>query len=150
MEKEAEIIQNYLHGKIPLLRAMGFEFTESSSQALTLQAPFAPNINDKGTVFGGSTYSAAVLAGYGFLFLIVRRWDLNCDLMIHRATIDYERPIAGSFRCVASSATGEDRKDLQKKLEEKGKGSYTVKVEVFSENGERAALFEGRYVAVRK
>ena len=60
MDKAAII--HYLHTHIPISKAMGVEVVERSEAAITLSAPFAPNINHQGTVFGGSIASVATLA----------------------------------------------------------------------------------------
>jgi thioesterase domain-containing protein len=44
---------------------------------LTLKAPFAPNINDKGTVFAGTLNAVATLAGWSLLWLILREHNLT-------------------------------------------------------------------------
>ena len=50
---------------MPPVAAMGIESAGWDGQRLRLRAPLAANINDKGTVFGGSMASIATLAAWG-------------------------------------------------------------------------------------
>ena len=52
---------------IPLSQVMGVQVTHWSNTELQLTFPLQPNINHQASMFGGSMYCAAVLAGWGWL-----------------------------------------------------------------------------------
>ena len=51
-----------LHAHIPLSAAMQVSVAAVDADGVTLQAPLAPNINHRDTVFGGSASAVAILA----------------------------------------------------------------------------------------
>ena len=63
----ARRIQEVLHSKIPITRAMGVRVAEYDGRRLVLSAPLDANVNHLGTAFGGSLNALAVLSGYGLL-----------------------------------------------------------------------------------
>ena len=48
---------------IPLLDAMQLSFVRFDDLTLTMEAPLAPNINNKGTAFGGSIARICLFGG---------------------------------------------------------------------------------------
>jgi hypothetical protein len=52
-------LEHYLHEHIQLSQDMGVEVVEATWGGVTLQAPLAPTINHRETVFGGSASAAA-------------------------------------------------------------------------------------------
>ena len=53
--------------EMPLLAFMGVEVEACDGHSLTLQAPLAPNRNDKGTAFAGSLASLSTVTGWALL-----------------------------------------------------------------------------------
>src|SRR4051812_27285912 len=88
-------IQELLHGKIPITRAMGVRVVEYDGERLILSAPLELNVNHLGTAFGGSLNALAVLSGYGLLWLVLREAD--CHIVIRESSISYERPVRGEI-----------------------------------------------------
>ncbi|MAM85939.1 MAG: thioesterase [unclassified Hahellaceae] len=99
MDKAAII--HYLHTHIPISKAMGVEVVERSEAAITLSAPFAPNINHQGTVFGGSIASVATLAAWTMIYVRLKAEGLDGDLVVQRSNIEYLLPMRETFtaRC---------------------------------------------------
>ncbi len=52
-------LQTYLHTHIPLSKAMEVEVVQATPDIIELRAPLAPNINHRGTAFGGSISTLA-------------------------------------------------------------------------------------------
>lgn len=61
----ARELERVLHHDIPLTRDMGMRVIDWHTHTLRLHLPLAPNVNHKSTLFGGSLYCGAVLAGWG-------------------------------------------------------------------------------------
>ena len=61
---------------------MQIDQLEYSGHAITLSAPLAPNINDKGTAFAGSTAGLATLTGWCLITLWLREQGIAADVMI--------------------------------------------------------------------
>ncbi|HKE43757.1 MAG TPA: YiiD C-terminal domain-containing protein, partial [Steroidobacteraceae bacterium] len=60
-------LKAWMNAEIPLTRHIDVRIAGYDQDTLTLLAPLAANSNHKGTAFGGSLFSLAVLAGWGLL-----------------------------------------------------------------------------------
>jgi len=57
-------INDYLNRHVPLFQAMQARLERYNDGGLSIKAPLAPNINDKGIAFGGSLAAIASLTGW--------------------------------------------------------------------------------------
>jgi thioesterase domain-containing protein len=76
-------LQQILTERIPLTQAMGLQVREAGARVV-LAFPLALNHNHKCTAFGGSLYSAAVLAGWAWLEAAMLRRGWQGHLVIQR------------------------------------------------------------------
>ena len=81
---------------IPLLEAMQLEFGDYDDLTLDMQAPLAPNINNKGTAFGGSIASICLFGGWAVSTLAFMDHGIdNTEIVVHRSRMTFERPARG-------------------------------------------------------
>jgi len=90
-------LQQYIHERIPLSKAMAVAVISVEKDAVILQAPLGPNINHRDTVFGGSAAALAILAGWALLHVRLHAEGIASRLVIQRNTMEYQRPIPGTF-----------------------------------------------------
>ena len=87
-----EYLQRRIVGEFAVAKHMGIVVESADDSAVVLRAPLAPNANHKGTAFGGSLYSVAVLAGWAWAtrYLASREVSLG-DLAVaaHLSALDY-------------------------------------------------------------
>lgn len=95
-----EALEADMHRLVPLARAMDVRVARLARDGITLEAPFAGNSNHAGTAFGGSLYSLAVLAGWGWLRERARDAGAEIELLIAGATVRYRRPVRGTLQAV--------------------------------------------------
>ncbi len=141
-----EYLENSLLTKIPLTKAMGISVAGYDGATLALRAPLALNVNDKGTAFGGSLYSLAVLAGWGLLSIKLKEENLAGDVVIHESSINYRLPATGDIeaKCPIPGETEYSR--FIEEFRTTGKGRITLEVRII--RGSRSAVkFSGNYVA---
>ncbi len=94
MSLKAAALQQVLHHDIPLTQAMGMKVLSWQDHQLRLHLPLAPNINHKSTVFGGSLYCGAVLAGWGWLHLRLQEAGIGGGhIVIQDGQISYPLPV---------------------------------------------------------
>lgn len=148
-----ELLAGYLEStivaKIPLAREMQVRVAGYDGNSLVLQAPLAPNVNDKGTAFGGSLYSLAVLAGWGLLSIKLKEENFAGEVVIHESKVSYRLPVTGDLeaRCTAPGEPEYTR--FIEDLRVTGKGGISLEVRIM--RGSRVAVqFSGSYVAYRK
>lgn len=132
---------------IPLLDAMQLTFVDYGDLELTMEAPLAPNINNKGTAFGGSIASICLFGGWavatlGFIDAGIR----NTEIVVYTSTMTFERPATGMLRvrafvkpddfraCLARLQSGDTRRIR-----------FDVHVELFHDEA-RCATMQGVYV----
>lgn len=148
MEISAELlreIERYFHAEIPLTRAMAVRVVAAAT-SFAVEAPVASNSNHLRTAFGGSINSVATLAGYGYLWLLVRGSDVH--IVVRESSIRFSRPAHEIIRavCVAPDAT--ELETFVETLRRNGRACITLGVRV-EEAGELAAEFTGTFVARR-
>lgn len=133
---------------IPLSQNLGVEVLTWQDRQLQLQFPLAPNINHQASMFGGSMYCAAVLAGWGWLHLALREEGIDTThIVVQSGQIDYPRPI--THERIIALATAPDDKSWQRFLttyRKYGKARLQVTSRVLTEEGQDGAVLMGQFV----
>jgi thioesterase domain-containing protein len=97
---ERDWLTDTLTRRIPLGAAMGLSIARLDADGIQLAAPLAPNVNDKGTAFGGAMMSLMTLAGWSLPRLALRRAGLTAELVIGRCEVRFLAPVRQDFRAV--------------------------------------------------
>lgn len=140
-------LERYLHEQIPLSKAMGVEVMEASGEKVELAAPFAPNINHLETVFGGSASAVAILAAWTLLHVRLELEGISSRVVIQRNTMQYARPMTGSFTAVATFQDSATWERFLTMLKRKQRARLSVTALLFCQ-GEKAGELEGDFVAL--
>lgn len=144
---EASWLQDLLTTAIPLGQAMALEVSRLDERGVELSLPLAPNVNDKGTAFGGALASAMILAAWSIPRLLLVRHDIQADLVIGRCQIDFLQPVKGAFqaRCDWPGSTAIDA--FIERLQQRGRASLELESSLIHD-GEVAARLSGKYAAL--
>jgi thioesterase domain-containing protein len=142
-----DYLQDRLDREFPLVRHIGVKVQSADDRGVVLRAPFAPNINDNGTAFGGSLFSVAVLAGWAWATRYLAAREIGADAVIQESTIRYLAPVTGELRAVlvAPEASAVDK--FRRMLERAGRGRIRLQVAVF-DGRTLATQFDGSYAAL--
>ncbi len=143
----AQGLEHYLHQAIPLSRAMRVRVLDISDECAVLSAPLEPNINHRGTVFGGSANTLATLAAWSLLHSRLQRRLPASSLVLQNSAIDYLRPMGTDFRAQAGLAPGADWELFQRTLERRGRARIAAIAQLLA-GEEVAAQFSGEFVAL--
>ena len=141
-----EDIETFLHGKIPLTKAMGVSVESYDDDRLVVTAPLDVNHNHLGTAFGGSLAAIATLAGYCLLWLELG--DKEAHIVIRSAKISYDRPVRGMIRACCGRPGEQALARFRKSYERTGKGRIKLAVTI-GEDDNICVEFDGIYVAIR-
>lgn len=141
-------LERYIHEQIPLSHAMGVSVLSVAPDTVVLQAPLAPNINHRQTVFGGSASALAILAGWSLLHVRLHSEGFADRLVIQRNTMEYQHPIRGQFTARSVLAQPDRWKPFLKMLARKGKARLSV-LAVLEQTERVAGRFSGEFVAFR-
>lgn len=145
---EIQALERLLHHDIPLTGDMGLRVRAWDNLCLRLHVPLAPNVNHKNTMFGGSLYCAAVLAGWGWLHLRLGEAGLSGGhIVIQQGQIDYPLPVAGDALAVCENIDEALWQRFLKTYRRHGRARLQLQTQVL--DGERCAVtFSGQYVVV--
>lgn len=155
-EMRPDELAQYLHTQIPLTQAMAVSVVSIEPNAVTLQAPLAPNVNHRQSVFGGSAAALAILAGWALLHVRLHAEGIAARLVIQRNTMQYRQPILGAFTARATLEHPERWKLFTATLLRKGRARIAVSVVLqqmeqivpMEQLEQIAGLFTGQFVAL--
>lgn len=148
MLSSATELETYLHTHIPLAAAMQVAVVTATSDAVTLSAPLAPNINHRSTAFGGSVSTLAILSAWSLVNLRLKAEGLTTRLVIQSNRMGYDAPIESDFTATATLADAAAWPLFVKMLLRKGRSRIVVQSVVRC--GEAiGGHFEGEFVAFR-
>lgn len=150
-QKYSDQFLQWLKGQIPLINHMGFEQLQYDGATAAITAALEPNVNDKGTGFGGSLATVATLSGWSLVTLLLREHYHDCDVVIADSHLEYLAPVRGKFTATARLDEQADQSvsAFVERVQQKGRGRMDLIVELY--DGDTLALrLRGRYVAMEK
>jgi thioesterase domain-containing protein len=141
-----DYLQDRIDCEFPLARHIAVSVDSAHDGGVVLRAPFSPNSNHKGTVFGGSLFCVAVLAGWAWATRYLEARGLNADAVIQESTIRYLKPVSGEFRSILKAPPPEQMEKFLKMLARSGRGRIRLHVEIH-DGRTLAARLDGMFVA---
>lgn len=133
--------------EIPLLNAMQLSFVEYHNLTLTMEAPLAPNINNKGTAFGGSIASICLFGGWAVATLAFVDYGIhNTEIVVYRNEMTFERPARGLLRVNAYILPSDFASCIARlDTDDPGRVRFDVHVDLYHGDA-RCATMSGLYV----
>jgi thioesterase domain-containing protein len=142
-----DYLQNRIVGEFALARHIDIVVERADDAAVVLRAPLAPNANYKGTAFGGSLYSVAVLTGWAWVTRYLAARGIEADAVIQESSIHFLAPVHGELRASVAAPPEPQIAKFRKMLQRAGRGRIRLRVEIIY-NQTLATLFEGVFAAV--
>ena len=139
-------IEFFLHLQIPVTATLGVQIIAADADGVRLRAPLEPNLNAHGTAFAGSIASLAILSGWIWLFLHLRRHALHYRPVVRRHSIEYLKPLSGPFDSVCTAPERATAAMFRKDLIERKRARIWLETAVFSSTTDLAASATGEYV----
>ena len=151
MNPDTHYLESVLHRDIPLTRDMGIKVLDWQAQQLSLHLPLEPNVNHKSTMFGGSLYCGAVLAGWGWLHLTLREAGIeDGHIVIQEGQISYPLPVTQDATAICAAPEEKVWKRFVATYKRYGRARLTLQTWIVNEGSEeRAVAFTGQYVLHR-
>jgi thioesterase domain-containing protein len=141
-----DYLQERIAGEFMLARHIGIVVESADDAAVVLRAPLAPNANYKGTAFGGSLYSLAVLTGWAWVTRYLAARGLAADAVIQESSTRFLAPVEGELRASAAAPSDAQIDKFRKMLQRAGRGRIRVRVDIYY-NQTLATRFEGVFAA---
>src|SRR5580704_12438829 len=98
-----DYLQKRIAGEFMLAKHIGIVVESADDAAVVLRAPLAPNANYKGTAFGGSLYSVAVLTGWAWVTRYLAARGVSADAVIQESNTRFLIPVEGELRASAAA-----------------------------------------------
>ena len=141
-----EYLQDRIAGEFNLARHIGVVVESADDSAVVMRAPLAPNANYKGTAFGGSLYSLAVLAGWAWVTRYLAARGLCADAVIQESSVRFLAPVRGELRASAAAPAEVEISKFRRMLQRAGRGRIRLRVEIVCGHT-LSTLFEGVFAA---
>lgn len=144
-------LQKKLEDEIPITKTLGFRVESLGQEVAVCTLPLEPNINHKGTLFGGSQYSGCALACYSlFLFNVRALKEMTNNIVVSHAEISYKKPAIGDVRIEAAWPSEKERERFLESLRRKGKSRVGLTARVKDDTDLLLSEFQGDFVVVLK
>lgn len=138
-----------LGSQIPLVNHLGLDPLQWDGRTLVMGAALKPNVNDKGTGFGGSLATVTTLCGWSIVTLYLRSRGRNDDVVIANSHLEYLSPVTSDFQAVTSLPDLHELEIFDQKMQSKGRAGMELVIEI--KQGENVAMrLTGTYVALEK
>ena len=144
-----EYLQKRITSEFALARHIGVVVERADDFGLVLSAPLAPNANYKGTAFGGSLFSVAVLTCWAWLTRYLDAAQVAADAVIQESTIRYLAPVHGILRATLVPPTTAHIEKFRKMLQRAGRGRIRLIVDI-RQGPTLAAKLEGVFAAAER
>jgi thioesterase domain-containing protein len=133
---------------VPLVGAMGVRLRYFDASGLALAAPLTPNINDKGTAFGGALAAIITLSCWSLTYLLLREQSRHVDLVVSDSSLKFLRPVRGEIIAVCPMPEQARVRRFIDDFKIRGKARWDLHATIDGD-GEPAVRFQGRFVALR-
>ena len=137
-------INDYLSRHVPLFHAMQARLDRCDETGLSMTAPLAPNINDKGIAFGGSMAAIASLTGWALTRITLREHGETAEIFITDSSLKFLRPVRGEIATECARPDPAVTARFIDSYRQRGKARWTVGGTIRAE-GELAMTFLGQY-----
>lgn len=145
--KEQEF-EEFLHKHIPITKEMGISVIEFTPVKVRISAKLKPNLNHKGTAFGGSINSLMTICGWAMVYANIKEIDDKAHIVIQKSNINYLAPIHKDFIAECNLLDEDIRELFLKTYNEHNKAKIKLKV-TCSDEQTKLAEYEGLYVAFK-
>jgi len=151
MNRDSRYLESILHHDIPLTRDMGLQVLDWQGQELRLHLPLEANVNHKSTMFGGSLYCGAVLAGWGWLHLRLKEQGIDDGhIVIQEGQISYPLPVTDDAVAICAAPDDKVWNKFLAMYQRYGRARLTLHTRVVNAgSAEDAVRFTGQYVLHR-
>ena len=145
-EPSLSTVNALLHA-IPQARAMQVRIAAADDGRLCLRAPLAPNINDKGSAFGGSLVSLMTLAGWGLATWQLARAGVVADVYVADSSVRYLAPLYADLEAEAWLEEG-DWDAFVATFRQRGRARCRISARITLPDGADASVLSGRFVVL--
>lgn len=143
-------LQSFLHQEIPITKQMGLKLISFEKEKLQLKAPLDLNINDKGSVFGGSSSSLMIIAAWSLIKLNCKNVNLDADIVIHKNQTTWNKALYQDLNIQAHFEMDYDFNKIKVKLNNKRHQRINCFIKLIGAEDNIFSTMEAKYVIIPK
>ncbi len=148
--QKLQAFQAAIYNNIPLVENMQLQLQTISSHRITATAPIAPNINDKSTVFGGSSAALMTICGWSLIKYQLESYQLANDVVIHQSKLRWNQAQTDDLIITATTESDINWTDLITTLKNKNRSTkIKVNCEVLNQANQVCSQMQGSYVILK-
>lgn len=125
-EDRPEAFLDWLGKAIPMVNAMGIRHMRRDGDQLSWSLALDPNLNDKGTGFGGALTAQTTLLGWCWTTLWLRRRGILRDVVVATASQKFLAPVTADYQMICMPAESGAVERLAEQLDQKGRGRIAL------------------------
>ena len=126
-----ETFRQWLGEAIPLVGHLGLKRMYWQGDSLVWDLALSPNLNDKGTGFGGSLTAQTTLIGWCWTTLWLRAQLREQDVVVAQASQRFLAPVTGDYRLKCRPRQVDGPEQLQARLASAGKGRLALVQQIY-------------------
>lgn len=151
MNVDTEAFQAFLYAEIPMVEYMQLQLHEITPRRLTASAPIAPNINDKQTVFGGSSAALMTICGWSLIKSQLEGAGWHNDVVIHQAKTHWQKAQSDDLSIQVSLNDEVDWDDVLTQVSRNKRPiRISVNCTVTNQQGQTCTAMTGQFVILKR
>jgi len=151
MNNQLPVFQEFLYANIPLVKSMQLNLTAISSNSLSATAPLNPNINDKKTVFGGSSAALMTVCGWSLIKIHLEQQGFTNDVVIHQAETAWVKAQFDDLNIQVYSQETINWQSIEQQLQNNKRNvKIKLRCQVVNQQAEICCSMLGSYVILNK
>ena len=127
---------------------MGLEFEEFSSESILTTAPLANNINDKGSIFGGSSSALMIITAWSLIKLNCQKCGITSDIVIHKNETTWNKPLYEKLYIKARFKKAYNFEDIKRVLKRSKPQRIECIIDLQDEAGNIYSTMTTKYVII--
>ncbi len=148
---QLQAFQAALYDSIPLIKQMQLTLSDISSHDIRAAAPIAPNINDKLTVFGGSSAALMTITGWTLIKFQLEANQVDNDVVIHQSKLHWKQAQSDDLIITGKIESDINWSDLIVTLKNKNRATKVeVSCQVLNQANQVCSQMYGSYVILKK
>lgn len=143
-------LQSFLHKRIPLTKDMGMELVSFNGDEIYVKAPLKNNINDKGSVFGGSSSALMIISAWSLIKLNCDRFNIDADIVVHKNETLWQKPLYGNLFICAKFKIAYDFNRVSTLINKNRHQRIDCEIELQDEESNVYSTMKAKYVIISK
>lgn len=140
--------QQQLHEDIPLTKDMSMQIVSFNNNQLKVQAPLTQNINDKGSVFGGSSSALMIISAWSLIKLSCEAHNIQADIVIHKNETIWNKPLYSDLHIIAEFAESYDFNEIKGKIKQGKHQRITCRIKLVNAENTLFSTMKAKYVII--